>query len=131
MPRNYHWVNTGTTKYSDGSVYRDPYHNFCYDDKNNYHYQILDVDMYYKDDPWHERPKHNLVGVKYVIKGTAFTKKLEATTIEEAKKEFEIWYMDVLKSSIADLKEEIKERENELEEFTEYRLGSEFSKAQI
>lgn len=91
------------------------YYNFCFDDKGNYNYYIQEVALCFKNWTEAER-KHTFKGAKFVWNCTgSHYNLLKADNIEDAKKEFEEMYGEVLKREIRSLNE-AKARAIETEE---------------
>lgn len=112
------WYHEGETTYHDGGTYISPNYDFYVNGNTCYTVQYVPVaikNMY-------ERDKRRYDGVTYMWRCTgSWDNFLKATTLDEALKEFEEWYYNMLWNSVEGYRHRLAEAEDEFRQFADYR----------
>ena len=113
------WYYEGETTYWDGSTYISP--NYDLYIKGNTYYTVQYVPVVIKN--MCDRDKRRYDGVTYMWRCTGSRDNfMQATTLDEALKEFEGIYHDMLLESIENTRKSFKDAQDDFRDFVDYQL---------
>lgn len=116
-----YWSNEGSTAYSDNSVYEDPNYEFHF--MGNHDYKVHYVPTYIKH--MDERNKERYKGMTYMWSCTgSWDNPLKADNIDDAIKEFEEYYYNMLWGCIESCRERLEKVTDNFRNFANYRLNN-------
>lgn len=116
----FYWTNEGSTKYSDGGTYIDPYYVFHANGETDY--KIIYIPEYTKNMYPRDREYYEKSGAKYMWACTAcWNNFMKATSIEDAIEEFEEMYQDRLWKSIEHYRDLVSGSIDKYHDFNQYK----------
>ena len=115
--KDIYWYHEGETTYWDGSTYINP--NYDLYINGNTYYTVQYVPVAIKN--MYERDKQRYKDVQYMWRCTgSWDNFMQATTIDEALKEFEGIYHNMLWKAIEGTRKSLKEAEDNFRDFVDY-----------
>lgn len=113
------WYNEGTTSYSNSSMHVDCKYVWCFNGEKT-DYDVIDVEQYCKKLPEERKIKYD--NMKYMWSFiTTWDNPLKADNLEDALKEFEQWYYEMLWNTITNLQEKLNKATDNFRLMAEYK----------
>lgn len=118
LSKDIYWYHEGETTYHDGGTYISPNYDLYINGNTDYTIQYVPLTIKNMSD----RDKKYYKDVTYMWVCTGcWDNFMKATTLDEALKEFEDYYYNILWNSIENTRKRLSEAEDKYKQFVEYR----------